>query len=215
MNDDAFRDIARSGIEEFSRQTMNSEKWNDFQSRLFYTNGEIDDLNTFQQMKTRLEEIEAKFQLPGHRIFYLAIPPTTFSPACEGLHQAGLIYNIDDHSPYSRVIVENPIGRDLESAQEINAITGSVFDESQIYRIDHYLGKETVQNIMVMRFANAIFEPIWNYRYIDHVQLTVSETETLGTRASYYEEAGALRDMIQNHILQCTLPHCHGATLLA
>ena len=202
MNDDAFREVARGGIEEFSRQTMNSEKWDHFQSRLFYTNGEIDDPNTFQQMKAKLEDIEAKLQLPGNRIFYLAIPPTTFMPACEGLHQAGLIYDMDDSSPYSRVIVEKPIGRDLESAKEINAITGRVFDESQIYRIDHYLGKETVQNIMVMRFANAIFEPIWNYRYIDHVQLTVSEAETLGTRASYYEEAGALRDMIQNHILQ-------------
>ena len=202
LTDDEFGNIARDGIEKFSRQRMDVDKWKDFQNRLFYMNGEIDNPTTFENMKTRLEEIEAKFKLPGHRIFYLAIPPTTFRPACEGLHQAGLIYNIDDHAPYSRVIVEKPIGRDLESAKEINTITGRVFDESQIYRIDHYLGKETVQNIMVLRFANAIFEPIWNHRYIDHVQLTVSEAETLGTRASYYEEAGALRDMIQNHILQ-------------
>ncbi len=202
ISDEEFGSIARDGIEKFSRQAMNEEKWKDFQSRLFYMSGEIGKATTYEHMKTRLEEIETKLQLPGHRIFYLAIPPTTFRPACEGLHQAGLIYAVDDHSPFSRVIVEKPIGRDLESAKEINAITGKVFDESQIYRIDHYLGKETVQNIMVMRFANAIFEPIWNHRYIDHVQLTVSEAETLGTRASYYEEAGALRDMIQNHILQ-------------
>ena len=202
LSDDEFRGIARDGIEQFSRQTMNTEKWTDFQSRLFYINGEIDDSATFKQMKERLNDIETKFKIPGHRIFYLAIPPTAFSPSCEGLHQAGLIYPADNHSPFSRVIVEKPIGHDLESAKKINATIGGVFDESQIYRIDHYLGKETVQNIMVMRFANAIFEPIWNYRYIDHVQLTVSEAEPLGTRASYYEEAGALRDMIQNHILQ-------------
>jgi len=202
MSDEAFGDIARDGIEKFSRQTLDEEKWKDFQRRLFYMNGPIDDAATYTTMKSRLEKIESTFNLPGHRIFYLAIPPTTFKPACQGLHQAGLIYDVADPSHYSRVIVEKPIGRDLESAKEINAITGQVFDESQIYRIDHYLGKETVQNIMVMRFANAIFEPIWNHRYIDHIQLTVSEAETLGTRASYYEEAGALRDMIQNHILQ-------------
>ena len=106
------------------------------------------------------------------------------------------------HSPYARIIVEKPVGRDLASAQQINAVTGRVFDESQIFRIDHYLGKETVQNLMVVRFANSIFEPIWNHKYIDHVQITVSEAEGVGTRASYYEEAGALRDMVQNHMLQ-------------
>ena len=202
LSDEEFGEIARNGIEKFSRQTLNQEKWKDFQNRLFYMNGEIDDLATFTNMKTRLEGIEQQLNLPGNRIFYLAVPPTTFQPACEGLHKAGLIYDSHKPSPYSRVIIEKPIGRDLASAKEINTITGRVFDESQIYRIDHYLGKETVQNIMVLRFANAIFEPIWNHRYIDHVQITVSEAETLGTRASYYEEAGALRDMIQNHILQ-------------
>ena len=202
MSDDEFREVARTGIEEFSRQTLNTEKWDDFQGRLFYINGEIDDPGTFKWMKDRLHEIEGTFNLPGHRIFYLAIPPTAFAPSCEGLANAGLIYPVDNGAAFSRVIVEKPIGHDLESAQKINATIGHVFDESQIYRIDHYLGKETVQNIMVMRFANAIFEPIWNYRYIDHVQLTVSEAEALGTRASYYEEAGALRDMVQNHILQ-------------
>jgi glucose-6-phosphate 1-dehydrogenase len=105
-------------------------------------------------------------------------------------------------APYARIIVEKPVGRDLKSAQEINTVTGRVFDESQIFRIDHYLGKETVQNLMVVRFANSIFEPIWNHKHIDHVQITVSEAEGVGTRASYYEEAGALRDMVQNHILQ-------------
>jgi glucose-6-phosphate 1-dehydrogenase len=140
--------------------------------------------------------------MPGHRIFYLAIPPTSFATACEGLQQAGLIAPPTQTDTCSRVIVEKPIGHDLASAKAINTAIGQVFDESQIYRIDHYLGKETVQNIMVMRFANSIFEPLWNHKYIDHVQLTVSEAVTLGSRAAYYEGAGALRDMIQNHILQ-------------
>ena len=197
-----FRDIARKGIENYSRQTLNEEKWEDFQRRLFYMSGKIDDSSTFSHMKDQLREIETTFQLPGNRIFYLAIPPTSFAPACEGLSSADLIYPAKNNSAFSRLIIEKPIGRDLESAKVINGTIGHVFDESQIYRIDHYLGKETVQNIMVLRFANSIFEPLWNHKYIDHVQITVSEAETLGTRASYYEEAGALRDMVQNHILQ-------------
>ena len=202
LSHDDFREIARKGIEQFSRQTMNADKWEDFQRRLFYMSGKIDDPSTFSKMREQIHEIETTFNLPGHRIFYLAIPPTSFSPACEGLSSAGLVYPVEHNSPFSRVIVEKPIGRDLESAKNINGTIGRVFDESQIYRIDHYLGKETVQNIMVLRFANSIFEPLWNHKYIDHVQITVSEAVALGTRASYYEEAGALRDMVQNHILQ-------------
>jgi glucose-6-phosphate 1-dehydrogenase len=118
------------------------------------------------------------------------------------LAASGLAGTPATRSPYARIIVEKPVGRDLASAQAINMVTGRVFDESQIFRIDHYLGKETVQNLMVVRFANSIFEPIWNHKYIDHVQITVSEAEGVGTRATYYEEAGALRDMVQNHLLQ-------------
>ncbi len=110
--------------------------------------------------------------------------------------------------------MEKPVGRDLASAQAINEVTGRVFDESQIFRIDHYLGKETVQNLMVVRFANSIFEPIWNHKYVDHVQITVSEAEGVGTRATYYEEAGALRDMVQNHLLQLLCSRCHGTAVL-
>ena len=201
-SDEEFRNVAREGIEQFSRQTMQADKWNDFQCRLFYLSGKIDDQETYRSLKEKLQNLESQLHLPGNRIFYLAIPPTSFASACQGLYQADLIHPMNDNGPVSRVIVEKPIGRDLESAREINATIGKVFDESQIYRIDHYLGKETVQNLMVLRFANAIFEPIWNHKYIDHVQITVSETEALGSRASYYEEAGALRDMVQNHILQ-------------
>ena len=202
LSDEDFRAIAREGIEQFSRQTLQSEKWETFHSRLFYCAGEIKSSEYYGTIRDRLSSIETQFNLPGNRMFYLAIPPSSFAPACEGLHQVGLVSHVDSSEIYSRVIVEKPIGHDLASAQTINTAIGNVFDESQIFRIDHYLGKETVQNIMVMRFANSIFEPLWNHKYIDHVQLTVSEAVTLGSRASYYEGAGALRDMVQNHILQ-------------
>ena len=201
-SDDDFRKVAREGIEKFSRQSLQEDKWEEFARRLHYVSGAIEDPKMYHGLRNRIEEIEAQFELPGHRIFYLAIPPTSFAPSSQGLCQAGLIYPPELPNRVSRVIVEKPIGHDLESAKAINATIGEVFDESQIYRIDHYLGKETVQNIMVLRFANSIFEPIWNHKYIDHVQITVSEAEGLGTRATYYEEAGALRDMVQNHILQ-------------
>ncbi len=201
-SDEAFRDIAKDGIEQFSRQKFGTETWNRFHHRLFYCAGNISAPEFYDTIQGRIQDIESEFQLPGNRIFYLAIPPTSFAQACEGLHRVGLISDAEASSNYSRVIVEKPIGHDLRSAQAINTAIGQVFDESQIYRIDHYLGKETVQNIMVMRFANSIFEPLWNHKYIDHIQLTVSEAVTLGSRAAYYEGAGALRDMIQNHILQ-------------
>lgn len=201
-SDDDFRRVAREGIETFSRQAFQQDAWDDFSKRLRYVVGGIDDPQLYHDLRHRIEEVEAEFELPGHRIYYLAIPPTSFAPSCKGLCEAGLIYPPALPDRVSRLIVEKPIGHDLASAKAINATIGEVFDESQIYRIDHYLGKETVQNIMVLRFANSIFEPIWNHKYIDHVQITVSEAEGVGTRATYYEEAGALRDMVQNHILQ-------------
>ena len=202
LSDDDFRRTCREGVVQFSRQPLEEHTWAEFETHLFYQAGSIDDSKTYQNMNVRLEEIEAGLGLPGDRIFYLATPPSNFAAACTGLHAAGLVRPAEESGPFSRVIVEKPIGRDLESAQEINAVLGRVFDESQIFRIDHYLGKETVQNLMVIRFANAIFEPIWNHKYIDHVQITVSEAEGVGTRATYYETAGALRDMVQNHMLQ-------------
>ncbi len=202
LSDDDFRTIAREGIEQFSRQSLKDGTWDTFQDRLFYCAGNIGETTYYDKVRDRIQGIESQFHLPGNRMFYLAIPPTSFSPACEGLQRVGLVAQPEHSETYSRVIVEKPIGHDLASAQAINTAIGDVFDESQVYRIDHYLGKETVQNIMVMRFANSIFEPIWNHKYIDHVQITVSEAVTLGSRAAYYEGAGALRDMVQNHILQ-------------
>lgn len=202
MSDTEFHASLREGIVKHSRQPLREDRWKEFTSRLFYLAGEFDDAGTFQELKARLEKIERQLILPGHRIFYLAIPPTSIASTSQGLHQAGLVQPANNSAPFSRVIVEKPIGRDLASAQQINSTLSKVFDESQIFRIDHYLGKETVQNLLVLRFANGIFEPLWNHKYIDHVQITVCEEEGVGTRAAYYEEAGALRDMVQNHILQ-------------
>lgn len=202
MSDEEFRTTVRDGVVKHSRQALIEDTWKAFATHLFYMAGENDDPNTYVRLKARTEELERMFQVPGNRIFYLSIPPSSFTPVCEGLSTSGLATKAAGQTSYARIIVEKPVGRDLKSAQEINAVTGRVFDESQIFRIDHYLGKETVQNLMVLRFANSIFEPIWNHKHIDHVQITVSEAEGVGTRASYYEEAGALRDMVQNHILQ-------------
>ena len=202
MSDQEFRDLLREGVIKHSRQALVEDTWKNFAPHLFYIQGENHDQQTFNSLRAKAEEVERSMQLPGNRIFYLSIPPSSFAAVCEGLAQAGLATPPASDAPYSRIIVEKPVGRDLASAQQINEVTGKVFDESQIFRIDHYLGKETVQNLMVVRFANSIFEPLWNHKYIDHVQITVSETEGVGTRASYYEEAGALRDMVQNHLLQ-------------
>ncbi|HWV46965.1 MAG TPA: glucose-6-phosphate dehydrogenase, partial [Nitrospira sp.] len=202
MSDEEFRSTVRDGVIKHSRQALIEDTWTAFSQHLFYLAGGNDDAPTYARLKERVEELERTFQLPGNRIFYLSIPPSSFTAVCEGLSHSGLAGNPAAAPPYTRIIVEKPVGRDLTSAQAINEVTGRVFDESQIFRIDHYLGKETVQNLMVVRFANSIFEPIWNYKYVDHVQITVSEAEGVGTRATYYEEAGALRDMVQNHLLQ-------------
>jgi len=202
LSDANFRQTAREAIVKYSRQKISEKVWPDFERRLFYVAGSIEDPKAYKALRQRLEQIEADLKLPGNRIFYLAIPPTSIADAVEGLRSAGLVQPPSSEGPFSRVIVEKPIGRDLDSARKINEAVSRVFDESQIFRIDHYLGKETVQNLLVLRFANSIFEPIWNYKFIDHVQITVAEAEGVGTRATYYEEAGALRDMVQNHILQ-------------
>jgi len=200
LSDDDFRKVAREGVTKYSRQPLKDSVWPDFERRLFFVPGALNQPQSYLDIRARLIDIETKFNLPANRIFYLAIPPTAIITAIEGLWKAGLAAS--DAKTFSRVIIEKPIGRDLESAREINEAVARVFDESQVFRIDHYLGKETVQNLLVIRFANGIFEPIWNYKNIDHVQITVSEAEGVGSRASYYEEAGALRDMVQNHLLQ-------------
>jgi glucose-6-phosphate 1-dehydrogenase len=201
MGDDAFRAFARAGVEKHSRRALEAPAWGDFERRLFYHRGGVDEPESYQRLARHLEEIEPELGIPGNRIFYLSIPPSSFATCVEQLEAAGLV-TAPDSERFTRIIVEKPIGRDLESAREVNAALACAFDESQIFRIDHYLGKETVQNLLVLRFGNSIFEPLWNQKYIDHVQITVAEEEGVGSRAGYYEEAGALRDMVQNHMLQ-------------
>ena len=202
LSDDDYRAFAREGIDTYSRRSAEQKCWAEFEKSIFFVQGSFEDADAFARLKKRLDEIESERRIPGNRIFYLSIPPSHIETCVNQLTKAGLIYPGDGSGPFSRVIVEKPIGRDLESARQVNATLASVLDEDQIYRIDHYLGKETVQNILVMRFGNSIFEPLWNKKYIDHVQITVAEEEGVGTRAGYYEHAGALRDMVQNHILQ-------------
>ncbi len=202
ISDDEFRERAREGIEKYSRRKLDEEDWRDFSHYIHYQQGSFDDADSFVRLKQRLEQLEPEHGIPGNRIFYLAIPPSFIETCAAQLKSAGLVYDPSQDSPFSRVIVEKPIGHDLQSARQVNAHLRENFAEKQIYRIDHYLGKETVQNILVMRFGNSIFEPLWNANYIDHVQITVAEAEGVGTRGGYYETAGALRDMVQNHILQ-------------
>src|SRR5919197_645863 len=196
MSDDQYRAFAKDGIEKFSRRPIDEHAWSTFASALFFVNASIDgsDDRALASLGSRLDVVEHERGLPGNRIYYLAVPPTLFVPTVRQLHRSRFVAPREqatrDARPFARLIVEKPIGRDLRSACEINDAIAEVFNEQQIYRIDHYLGKETVQNILVLRFANSIFEPLFNQKYIDHVQITVAEAEGVGTRASYYEQAG-------------------------
>jgi glucose-6-phosphate 1-dehydrogenase len=210
--DEWLRNRARDGIEKFSRQPLNEHHWADFARALFFVPGSFNDARAYQQLKGRLESLDPQFGVPGSRVYYLAVPPQLVGTCVSRLKEAGMVNPPDEVRAFARVIVEKPIGRDLESAREVIATVSQAFDESQTYRIDHYLGKETVQNLLVLRFANSIFEPLWNTKYIDHVQITVAEDEGLvqydeeghviGSRVGYFEGVGALRDMVQNHMLQ-------------
>jgi len=201
LDGEQYRKFAREGAERFSRRPVEEAAWGDFQRVLDYVPGSFTDPAAYARLKARIEAVEQNHGLPGNRIFYLSIPPSLIGTCTEQLRAAHLVSSPDDPR-FTRVIAEKPIGRDLGSARQVNETLAHVLDERQIYRIDHYLGKETVQNLLVLRFANSFLEPLWNHKYVDHVQITVCEEEGIGTRSVYYEEAGALRDMVQNHILQ-------------
>jgi glucose-6-phosphate 1-dehydrogenase len=172
--------------------------WTDFETRLHYMVGDINDPNFYPQLRIRLEEMEKNGSSPNH-LFYVSTPASVAGPIIEGLGAAGL--NHRDHG-WTRIVLEKPFGRDLESARALNHVVRRVFDEKTVYRIDHYLGKETVQNILVFRFSNSLFEPVWNRNYIDYVEITAAETVGVENRTAFYEETGALRDMVANHLLQ-------------
>jgi glucose-6-phosphate 1-dehydrogenase len=198
---DEFRARMRGGVSEFSRTPLADATWDALAPRLDYVAGDFADPATYVRLRARLEAIDAECGTLGNRLFYLAVPPDEFPAILRGLQGAGLIVP-PGGSTFSRVIVEKPFGRSLETARELNELVGSVLDESQTFRIDHYLGKETVQNIMVFRFANSMFEPLWNRKYVDHVQITAAETVGVGTRGKFYDSVGVLRDIVQNHLLE-------------
>jgi glucose-6-phosphate 1-dehydrogenase len=205
---DSYRRFAREGVDKFSRRKVDEDAWRSFAEALFFVAMDVERADAFAQLGARLDTIEHERGLPGNRVYYLAVPPSMFAPVVHQLAHARFVVppgsrrKPEPNAPWSRVIVEKPIGHDLASAIAINDAIAEVFAEHQIFRIDHYLGKETVQNLMVLRFANSVFEPHFNHRHVDHVQITVAEEEGVGTRAGYYEQAGALRDMVQNHLLQ-------------
>jgi glucose-6-phosphate 1-dehydrogenase len=179
------------------------EVWPQFASRLIFSPGTFDDAESYRKLKEKLDELDRTHGTRGNRIYYLAVAPEFFATIISGLGEAGLIYPWQQESPWSRVVIEKPFGRDLASARALNRDLSRVLEESQVYRIDHYLGKETVQNILAFRFGNSIFEPIWNRRHVGSVQITVAEEVGMaGGRGAYYDTAGALRDMVQNHMMQ-------------
>jgi glucose-6-phosphate 1-dehydrogenase len=201
LNDESYREFARDGISQFSRHPLTDEGWKRFAPLLHFVCGKFDEPNDYVMLKQRLSAIDQERGTGGNHCFYFAIPPQFIDTCSAQINAAGLI-TPPAGSPFTRVVVEKPIGHDLASAREIIDQLARHFAESQIFRIDHYLGKETVENLMVLRFANTIFEPVWTAHFIDHVQIVVAEQEGVGTRAGYYENAGALRDMVQSHILQ-------------
>ena len=198
--DEQFREEQKESTTKFSRQQVRDDIWKGFAQALFYHQSEFHDANGYKTLAERLEKIDKERGTGGNRLFYLAVAPDQFEAILKNLKDAGL--NQPRDGGWARVIVEKPFGTDLASARELNGVVQRAFAENQTYRIDHFLGKETAQNILVLRFANAIFEPIWNGRYVDHIQITAAETLGVEGRAGYYETAGALRDMVQNHLLQ-------------
>ena len=200
LSHDDFRDRLRESIAD--EGPIDDTMLDAFMQGLFYSPGDIDKPDTFTRLKELLATIDRERGTAGNYIFYLATLPSFFPTIVEQLGQAGLVKRGDAGTGWTRIVIEKPFGRDLASARELNHTVLSVFDESQVYRIDHYLGKETVQNILHFRFANSIWEPIWNQRYVDHVQITVAESLGVENRGPYYEEAGVIRDMLENHMLQ-------------
>ena len=179
----------------------NMSNWSEFASHLDYVPGEFEDAKTYERLARCLEGLDKARGLEGNRLFYLATPPSEFEPILQRLRDAKLICP-PGKAPWTRVIIEKPFGHDLDSARHLNQVVANVLDESQTFRIDHYLGKETVQNILVFRFANAMFEPLWNRKYVDHVEISVMETVGVERRGSFYEQTGVMRDVVQNHLLE-------------
>jgi len=205
--DESYRDEIKRSIQKFAPEIWaeSAEHWDTFQHRIAFHRSDFDNPRGFQSLKERLEANDEKYGTAGNRLYYMATPPSQYIQLIHALRDCGLATRTEPGGPphpFNRIIVEKPFGSDLDSAKALNNELKSVLDESQIYRIDHYLGKETVQNIFVFRFANAIFEPIWNHKYVDNIQITVAETVGVENRAGYFDHAGELRDMVQSHAMQ-------------
>ena len=201
MDNDGFRAKVKKSIKAHSRiKPEQCNRWDDFAQNIYYHKAQYDDPQAYKSLGKLLAKIDKEVGGACNCLFYLSTPPFLYPVIVEQLGKAGLARQPENH--WRRIIIEKPFGNDLASATELNHKVHEVFNENQVYRIDHYLGKETVQNLLVFRFANAIFEPLWNRNYIDHVQITVTEEVGLGSRAGYYDTAGIIRDMFQNHILQ-------------
>ena len=200
MSHEEFREKLRKSLEEHRSGKISDDVWKSFSNGIFYLAGDSKKAESYDELKKFLKQVDGERGTRGNRAFYLSTSPSLVPAVVERLGESGL--NNGEDGGWSRVVVEKPFGRDLESARELNEEIRRYFKESQIYRIDHYLGKETVQNILALRFANGIFEPLWNQHYVDHVQITVAEDIGVGTRGAFYEEAGALRDIVQNHLMQ-------------
>ena len=200
-DDDGFRNRLLEGVDSYARLKPEGfcKDWEIFAHKLSYLIGDYDDKETYRRLQKRLAEFDETAGTQGNRLFHMAIPPNVFTSVVEQLGNSGLN---ESESGWSRIVLEKPFGSDLESARALNQAIHATFEEDQVFRIDHYLGKETVQNLLTLRFANAIFEPIWNRNFIDHVQITVAESVGVGDRAGYYDQAGVLRDMFQNHVMQ-------------
>ncbi|MDA8104550.1 MAG: glucose-6-phosphate dehydrogenase, partial [Nitrospiraceae bacterium] len=195
----AFRGTVRDAAQGALAGDFDFRSWTDFSQRLYYVKADYAQTGSYRLLKRRITDLEKRHDTTGNRIFYLAVPPDIYETVASNLGTTGLSR---EEKGYAHIVIEKPIGRNLESAERLNGVLRKSFGEGQIYRMDHYLAKETVQNILMFRFANSIFEPLWNRRYIDHVQITVSETLGVEHRAGYYDKAGVIRDMFQNHIFQ-------------
>ncbi|HYO09131.1 MAG TPA: glucose-6-phosphate dehydrogenase [Tepidisphaeraceae bacterium] len=204
MSDEQFRKSAREAVEKHARSDFDEAVWKKLEPRLYYTPADYGSTDDQSRARSSLNRLDEKFGSSGNRLFYLATPPDAFDNIIGCLGEQELVHKGANKDPkiWHRIIIEKPFGHDLASAKSLNDLLHKYFDESQVFRIDHYLGKETVQNLMVLRFANTIFEPIWSYKYIDHVQITVAEELGVGSRGGYYDKSGALRDMVQNHMFQ-------------
>jgi glucose-6-phosphate 1-dehydrogenase len=202
MEDKEFRSYLKESLEQYSRRIIDEENWNKLEPNIYFHGGAYDDLQSFKILENMILGLEKELQQSAQCLFYISTPPSVFEPVLENLGESGLAKRHHGTEFASKVVIEKPFGKDLESARKLNKVINQRFDESQVFRIDHYLGKETVQSLLVQRFANSIFEPVWNRNYVSCVQITVSEELGVGKRGGYYDKSGALRDMIQNHVMQ-------------